>query len=148
MLLVLVVIVIGAPILELYVATVVADQVGVGPMLLLLLAAVVVGAVVIRRAWRRRPRTSDTALLVLAGVLLLLPGFVSDAVGLLLLLPPVRAVVKVWAGQRAERSLARWNVQWVRWDTTLGAGGRPGEHPGAGPVVKGEVVDGEDEPSG
>jgi UPF0716 protein FxsA len=143
MLLLLVVLFIGAPILELYVASLVADQIGVGPMLLLLLAAVVLGAVVIRRSWRRRPRTSDTALLVLAGVLLLLPGFVSDALGLLLLLPPVRAVAKVWVGQRVERRMASWNLEVLRWDTVLRPG--PGSPPAGGPVVQGEVVEGEDD---
>lgn len=144
MVLLLVVLLIGAPILELYVATVVADQIGVGPMLLLLLAGVVLGAVVIRRSWRRRPRTSDTALLVLAGVLLLLPGFVSDAIGLLLLLPPVRAVAKVWVGQRVERRVAAWNLEVLRWDTSLRPG--PGTPGAGGPVVRGEVVDAEEEP--
>jgi UPF0716 protein FxsA len=36
----------------------------------------------------------DGALILLAGALLLLPGFVSDVVGIALLLPPVRAVVR------------------------------------------------------
>ena len=144
MVLLFVVILIGAPILELYVATLVADQIGVGPTLLLLLAAVVLGAVVIRSAWRRRPRTSDTALLVLAGVLLLLPGFVTDVLGLLLLVPPVRAVAKVWVSGRVERRLSSWNVQVLRW----GPSGQAGLGPTSGPVVKGEVLDeGDESPS-
>ena len=36
----------------------------------------------------------DGALILLAGVLLLIPGFVTDAVGLFLLTPPVRAGVR------------------------------------------------------
>jgi UPF0716 protein FxsA len=36
----------------------------------------------------------DGALILLAGLLLLVPGFVTDAVGLLLLIPPVRAGVR------------------------------------------------------
>jgi UPF0716 protein FxsA len=36
----------------------------------------------------------DGALVLLAGALLLIPGFVSDVVGIALLLPPVRAVVR------------------------------------------------------
>ncbi|MFI5054194.1 MAG: FxsA family protein [Acidimicrobiia bacterium] len=42
----------------------------------------------------------DAALLMTAGVLLLVPGFITDGFGLLLLLPPVRALVKVWLGHR------------------------------------------------
>lgn len=142
MALILLVVLVGAPILEIYVGTLVADQIGAGPTLLLLLAGVVVGAFVMRRAWRRRPRTSDTALLVLAGALLLLPGFVSDALGLLLLLPPVRAVVKVWVGQRVERRLSSWNIEVLRWNRAV----RPGPPPAPGPVVRGEVVDGDEPP--
>ena len=37
---------------------------------------------------------ADAALLFLAGLLLFLPGYVSDVAGLLLLLPPVRALVR------------------------------------------------------
>jgi UPF0716 protein FxsA len=36
----------------------------------------------------------DGALILVAGLLLLIPGFVTDALGLLLLLPPVRAGVR------------------------------------------------------
>jgi UPF0716 protein FxsA len=40
---------------------------------------------------------SDGMLIALGGVLILLPGFVSDVLGLLFLLPPTRAVVrKMW----------------------------------------------------
>ena len=39
-------------------------------------------------------------LVMLAGVLLILPGFLTDALGLLLLLPPVRALIILWAAQR------------------------------------------------
>jgi UPF0716 protein FxsA len=133
MVVLLLVLLIGMPILEIYLATVVADQIGGGPVLLLLLAGVIVGAWLMRRSWRQRPRTSDSALLVLAGLLLVLPGFVSDAVGLLLLVPPVRALLKVWIGLRVERAMTNWNVQMVRWNSAV----RPGE------VIQGEVVSGD-----
>jgi UPF0716 protein FxsA len=42
----------------------------------------------------------DAALLLLAGFLLLVPGFVTDGLGLLLLLPPVRALVALGLGRR------------------------------------------------
>ncbi len=44
---------------------------------------------------------AHSALLVLAGVLLILPGFLTDAMGLLLLLPPVREALILWLRQRA-----------------------------------------------
>ena len=43
---------------------------------------------------------TDGGLLAVAGFLLLVPGFVTDAFGLLLLLPPVRAGVRRWLGRR------------------------------------------------
>jgi UPF0716 protein FxsA len=43
---------------------------------------------------------TDGGLLALAGFLLLVPGFVTDALGLLLLLPPVRAGVRASLGRR------------------------------------------------
>lgn len=43
---------------------------------------------------------TDGGLLAVAGFLLLVPGFVTDFFGLLLLLPPVRAGVRAWLGRR------------------------------------------------
>jgi UPF0716 protein FxsA len=46
---------------------------------------------------------TDGMLVALGGLLIMLPGFVSDVAGLLLLLPPTRAIVrKAWL-RRAER---------------------------------------------
>ena len=39
----------------------------------------------------------DGVLILFAGALLLTPGFVTDAVGLLLLLPPIRAAIRLVA---------------------------------------------------
>jgi UPF0716 protein FxsA len=59
------------------------------------------GLGVLRRIQQQRIRGEvpaapvfDGALILLAGVLLLIPGFVTDALGLLLLVPPVRAGVR------------------------------------------------------
>lgn len=140
MLLLVLLVFIGGPILELYVGSLVVEAVGFSTATLLLLIAAVAGVLVMRMAWRRRPRTSDSALLMFAGVLLLLPGFVSDAVGLLLLLPPVRALVRTWIGLRVERRLASWNLTVLRWDDRSGRLLRTD-------VVPGEVVD-DERPSG
>jgi UPF0716 protein FxsA len=42
----------------------------------------------------------DGFLVMLAGALLLTPGFLTDAVAILLLLPPVRAAVRRWLRRR------------------------------------------------
>jgi len=47
---------------------------------------------------------ADGALILLAAGLLVLPGFISDAVGILLLLPPVRALVRTLLLRRLRNS--------------------------------------------
>ena len=95
--------------LELYVLVQVASAIGALNAIGLLLAISIIGAWVVKRQgmamWRRAQlqitagRTptkemADGVLLLLAGLLLLFPGFVTSAVGVLLLLPPVRALVR------------------------------------------------------
>lgn len=100
------------PIAELYVVIRVAEAIGFLYTLLLLIAAWPIGWWVVRSqgraAWRRlqaavaqgRSPTKevlDGALVILGGALLIVPGFISDALGLLLLLPPTRALMRVGA---------------------------------------------------
>ncbi|MBF6620726.1 MAG: FxsA family protein [Patulibacter sp.] len=100
--------VLGA-VLEIWVAVRVADLIGALPTAGLLLLSAIAGANVLRRgapmAWRRIAEASrtgerlgrqvlDGGLIVVAGLLLLVPGLVSGVLGALLLLPPVRAVVR------------------------------------------------------
>ncbi|MFD7033899.1 FxsA family membrane protein [Streptomyces sp. NPDC059917] len=90
---------------------------------LVLAVGLVLGVVVIKRAGRRafknlaqtfqqaqtgqRPTPqqpgSGNGLVMLGGLLLIVPGLLSDLAGLLLLLPPVRA----WLGRRVTGSLER-----------------------------------------
>ena len=94
------------PFVELYVIIQVTHVVGVIPTIALLVVISMLGASLCKReglavigriqeqlAERRLPGVAllDGALVLLAGALLLTPGFVTDGVGLLLLLPPVRA---------------------------------------------------------
>lgn len=48
---------------------------------------------------------TDGVLVLVAAVLLLTPGFLTDAVALALLLPPVRALVRMWLRRRFERRI-------------------------------------------
>jgi UPF0716 protein FxsA len=97
------------PLAELWVIVNVAHGIGVGWTILLLLAVSVAGAWLVRvqgfgalvriQATLSRgsmPTTElvDGALIVVAGALLLTPGFITDAVGFVLLIPPSRAVVR------------------------------------------------------
>ena len=74
----------------------------------------------------------DGLLIAVGGALMLTPGFVTDAVSLLLLFPPTRIVVRTWLMNRY-----RGRVR----TTTIGATGDVGGfRPGAG-FGDGEVVD-------
>ncbi|HVE64897.1 MAG TPA: FxsA family protein [Mycobacteriales bacterium] len=97
------------PIVELYVIVQVGQAVGVLPTIGLLLAVALLGSWLVKReglrAWRsflaamqerRVParEVADGALVVLGGAMLLTPGFVTDVLGLVLILPPTRAVLR------------------------------------------------------
>jgi UPF0716 protein FxsA len=119
---ILVVLFLLVPLAELAVLIAVGDWIGLAPTLVLLLVVSVVGAWLAKReglaAWRRLQlalaegrmptvEVADGALILLAGALLLTPGFLSDVVGILLLLPPTRAVARRWLPGLAERRLRR-----------------------------------------
>jgi len=97
------------PIVELAIIIQIGSQVGVLTTVVLLVAVSVIGAWLvkfqglgvlnrIRRGLARGelPATElvNGGLILFAGALMLTPGFLTDAVGLALLLPPVRAVVR------------------------------------------------------
>jgi UPF0716 protein FxsA len=100
---------IAVPILELYVIVKVGGLIGIIPTLALLLAMSLLGAALLRHqgrgAWRRfneaiaarrfpGREVADGVMITLGGALLLTPGFITDAFGLLLLFPPVRALAR------------------------------------------------------
>jgi UPF0716 protein FxsA len=106
---ILVVLFIVVPILELWLIIEIGGAIGVVPTLALLLADAVLGSLLLRHqgrgAWqrfnqalaeRRFPgrEVADGALIVAGGTLLLTPGFVTDVFGLLLLIPPTRAIAR------------------------------------------------------
>ncbi|WP_327685267.1 FxsA family membrane protein [Streptomyces sp. NBC_00467] len=110
-------------VLEIWLLTLVAGAAGGWTVLALLIAAGIVGGAVVKRAGRRAfrnltetvqrqqngqappPESGSTGngFLMLGGLLIMLPGLISDVVGLVLLVPPVRS----YLGRRAERSLER-----------------------------------------
>ena len=97
------------PIAELALIIAVGREIGLGPTVLVLLADAVLGSLLARSqgrlAWRRfadalqagRPparEVVDGALVLFGGALLLTPGFLTDILGIFLLLPPTRAVAR------------------------------------------------------
>ena len=142
MLLILFLVFVVTPIVELAVIVQVAGSTGVLNTIGLLVLVSVVGAWLVRRegldilrraqeeaAQGRIPgREIVDGLLVLgAGALMLTPGFVTDAVGLALLFPPTRALVRAMATRRLTRSMASGR-------TTFRYGWR-GEDPSSGGII-------------
>lgn len=97
------------PLAELYVLIQVGQVIGAWWTILILLADSILGSLLLRSqgrsAWGRfRAATQegriphrevfDGALIVFGGALLLTPGFLTDVLGLLLLFPPTRAIVR------------------------------------------------------
>ena len=118
------------PVVEWIAASWLASYIGWGGVLLVVLALVLVGATVMRRAGFAATRSlrpvsyegstvlpgttpetmtqvgrdvSDAGALFVAGFLIALPGLVTSAIGLLLLVPPLRR----WVRSRFTRSLRR-----------------------------------------
>ena len=138
--------------LELVVFVYVTRWIGFGWALLLMLATSLVGIAVLRiegfRAWAAlrqsaaqgsldggTNRVADTGVRILAGLLLTIPGFVTDVVALVLLIPPVRKSI----GRRLSAAAFR-----------TFPGGRPPGPPGSTGsqggvqhhvVIEGEVVE-------
>jgi len=115
-----------APLVELAVIVQVADAVGVLNTIGLLIAVSLVGAwlakreglVTLRRIQLALGRgdlptreVADGALILMAGALMIAPGFISDVVALLLLFPPTRAALRpVLVRSLAKRGRARVTV--------------------------------------
>jgi UPF0716 protein FxsA len=94
---------------EVFVVIKVAEAIGVLLTLVLLIAGWPIGIWALRSqgraAWRRltvavsegRPparEVADGALVLLGGTLLIIPGFITDALGICALLPPTRALLR------------------------------------------------------
>jgi UPF0716 protein FxsA len=122
MLLPLVLLFIAVPIAELAVIIQVGQAIGVWWTIGLLIADSILGSILMRMqgrvAWRRfneavqggrvpAREVLDGALVIFGGALLLTPGFLTDILGLILLLPPTRALVRaVLARRLAHRMIA------------------------------------------
>src|SRR3954447_683135 len=106
------------PIAEIYVIIQVGQAIGALWTVLLLIADSIIGARLLRwqggRAWLnfqnavaagRIPHreSMDSILVVLGGAFLLTPGFITDILGLVLLAPPTRAVVRRFAVRMLQR---------------------------------------------
>jgi UPF0716 protein FxsA len=143
----LVLIFIIVPLAELYVIIQVGGAIGIWPTLALLIADSILGVWLLRSqgrtAWARFNRALaegrvpaaevfDGAMVILGGAFLLTPGFITDIIGIVLLVPPTRAIVRRLSAGLAKR---RMSFGWTVMGTGAGGGQRtgPGPRPGPGP---------------
>jgi UPF0716 protein FxsA len=151
------------PLVEIFVLVQVGQVIGAWWTILLLVVDSLVGTWLIKRegskAWAalrealqtgRMParELADGGLIVVGGTLMLTPGFVSDVLGIVLILPLTRPVARRALTTLVARRLLgapgtgpggpRGTASWGPGDAR-----RPGPGP-EGPVVRGEVVDDDD----
>ena len=145
------------PLVEIYVIIQVGQAIGPWWTILLLVLDSILGSWLIRhegaRAWRalrealdsgRMParELADGALILIGGTLMLAPGFVTDAFGILMILPVTRPLFRrLLTGLVANRLVVLGSTG-PRGAGFSGGGDaqRPGPDPD-GPVIRGEVVD-------
>jgi UPF0716 protein FxsA len=153
-LLALVVLLVAVPAAEICVIIKVGEAIGVLPTIALLLADALLGGWLMRAqgraVWRRfnealaagrvpAREVLDGVLVIFGGALLIAPGFLTDVLGALFLLPPTRALLRRRLVRRMTRGL--WGVGWRRFPTSRSqrshTGGREGD-------VEGSAVEIED----
>lgn len=150
----------AVPIIEIYVILQVGHVIGGWPTVGLLLAESLLGAWIVRRegrrAWRALRSTfqggrlpdrelADAALVLVGGVLLLTPGFVTDFLGFVFVLPFTRPLVRrllaLYVGRRLKAARGRATGR-ATFEGFGGMPGRPGSEESRDPhVVRGEVVE-------
>ncbi|MFP5019219.1 FxsA family protein [Pseudonocardia phyllosphaerae] len=154
-------------VLEVLAVVALASWIGLGWTLLVLLAGSLLGLALARREGIRAARALATAvqrgklahseatdglLVALGGVLLFVPGLITDVLGLLLLVPPIRGIVRRRLVGAAERRSPGLRTARIRYGATVvdgevvpdePAGRGPAPAVGRGPVVEGEIVEGE-----
>ncbi len=155
--------VLAVPVVEIAVLIAVGQLIGIGWALLLTVATSLVGTLVIRREGRRSlqrlreamdtgqlpPDASGGALRMAGGIGLLVPGFVTDLVGLLLLVPPTRALLRRWLLRRFTARLSpetanqMFGPRRVRARRGTGGGTATDTDLIQGEVLEGEILDAE-----
>jgi UPF0716 protein FxsA len=135
--------IIGIPLIEIYLFIQVGGSIGVWPTIGLVILTAVIGTALLRQqglATLARARADldrqqlpvrelfNGVCLLIGGLLLLTPGFLTDALGFALLIPPLRAILGrgVWAAMARSRNVY-FSV----------SGGPPPRGPG-GPIIDGE----------
>jgi UPF0716 protein FxsA len=137
---------IAVPIAEIAIFIRAGEWIGLWPTLGAIVATAVIGTALMRHqglsilgsvnaeiAAGRLPvaQMFDGVCVLVAGVLLLTPGFLTDAVGLALLTPPVRRLLRGWLAWHLQRS-----TRTTTWRADPGTPRRPGGR--GGPIIDAE----------
>ena len=142
---------IAIPIVEISVFIEVGGRIGLWPTIMIIILTAMIGTWMLRQQglsvlFRIRENLDanrvpvrelfDGVCLVIGGAFLLTPGFVTDAIGFLLFIPAIRAVL---AATIAARVIARADVH-VHGHSQGGWQSRPGPGPkdGGGPIIDGD----------
>ena len=144
---------IAVPIIEIALFIELGGAIGLWPTIGLVILTALIGSILLRQQGLAAMRDvqarlgagedpgrllADGAMILVAGALLLTPGFFTDAVGFLLLVPGVRGILWDWG---------RKHVHVAGSATFTHGGGRPGwEHAGGGQTVDGEFSEVDPEP--
>lgn len=141
---------VGVPLIEIAVFIEVGGALGLWPTLAIIVLTAVAGTALLRQqgltTLRRAQREMeagrmpvrelfDGACILAAGALLLTPGFVTDAAGLALMVPPVRAVLGRWL----------WRAVATGGKFEFHAGGNPPHGDGDRSIIDGEFHEVDDD---
>jgi UPF0716 protein FxsA len=161
----LLVLMVALPFGEVFLLVRVGQLIGVWWTLAILLGEAVLGAWLVRRAGSRAwtalngalasgkmpaGELTDTAFILVGGVFLVLPGFLTDAVGLLFLLPVTRPLARKVLAWLVARRVSRLGLStaYVRRDATIIEGetvpdaqkhGGPGSSSSGPVIISGEI---------
>jgi UPF0716 protein FxsA len=142
---------IAAPLLELAVLIWVGKAIGVFATLAIVIGSAILGMFVVRlqgfSVFNRMRETvaegqppvlpmTEGALLLLAGILLILPGLIGDTIGLLLLVPPLRQLAATWMIRRSAVDVSVYTRN--PWNRTSEK--QKPENSKSGPVIEGEYT--------
>ena len=167
---------VALPFVEIYLIVQLGQLIGVWWTLAILVGEALLGFWLVRRegsrAWKALNESlasgktpsgelADTALILVGGVLLVVPGFVTDIFGLIFLLPFTRPLARKVLAFFVARRMSRLGMAYVRRDLTViegetvpdpqsgsgsgssGSGSDAASGPASGPVIiAGEIEDG------
>ncbi|MGB3543174.1 FxsA family protein [Rubrivirga sp.] len=149
------------PMVDLALLVSIGGRIGFWPTIAIVVLTAALGSWLAKRegvaAWRRvqtkmttggipGPELIDGLVILVSGTLLLTPGFLTDVVGFLGLLPPSRAVAHRWLRARFEKSILTGRMNVVHSGVVFGGdgGARPANPFGVPPppiIEDAEIID-------